>query len=147
MPAYDPLAEARERAGAGYDVRVLEPSPPAVPVEPFADDPTARGAAGAGQLILSPVSDGDVTWDALCRERADLVPFCAERWLGAWHTLSPLANHDSFLETLESLHALAEHVVCGARHRANGKIGLRFVRGGFGTPFYGDDEQVRVVGN
>jgi hypothetical protein len=44
------------------------------------------------------------------------------------------------------MHALAEHVLCPARHRANGKIGLRFTRNGFGTPFFGADEQVRVEG-
>ena len=47
-------------------------------------------------------------------------------------------------------HTVAEHVVAPARHRANGKIGLRFTRGGFGTPFFrtaaGVDEQVRVDG-
>ena len=40
---------------------------------------------------------------------------------------------------------LAEHVVAPARYRSNGKIGLRFTRGGFGTPFFGADEQVRVA--
>ncbi len=33
-----------------------------------------------------------------------------------------------------------------AREEANGKIGLRYVRGGFGTPFFGDDAQVSVRG-
>ncbi len=32
-----------------------------------------------------------------------------------------------------------------ARYHANGKIGLRFTRAGFGTPFFGADEQVRVA--
>jgi hypothetical protein len=147
MPPYNPRSEAREFVGAGYDARVLEPSPPTVSVDPFADDPTARGATDEGRRIVSPVTDGDVTFDALCRERVDLAPFCAARWLGAWPRLMPLPSGDLFLETLDSLHALAEHVVCGARHRVNGKIGLRYVRGGFGTPFFGDDEQVRVVGD
>jgi hypothetical protein len=31
-----------------------------------------------------------------------------------------------------------------ARHQVNGKIGLRFTKGGFGTPFFGDDRQLRV---
>jgi hypothetical protein len=47
--------------------------------------------------------------------------------------------------TRRSWHALAEHVVAPARYRSNGKIGLRFTRGGFGTPFFGEDEQVRVA--
>jgi hypothetical protein len=41
---------------------------------------------------------------------------------------------------------IAEHVLAAARHRANGKVGLRFTRDGFGTPFFGDDEQIRVEG-
>jgi hypothetical protein len=44
------------------------------------------------------------------------------------------------------MHSLAEHVLCAARYRANGKIGLRFTRNGFGTPFFGTDAQVRVDG-
>ncbi len=39
---------------------------------------------------------------------------------------------------------MAEHVVAPSRHQVNGKIGLRFTRGGFGTPFFGSDVQVRV---
>ncbi|MDQ1467175.1 MAG: hypothetical protein QOH10_1590, partial [Actinomycetota bacterium] len=39
---------------------------------------------------------------------------------------------------------VAEHVLCAARYRVNGKIGLRFTRFGFGTPFFGADEQVRI---
>ena len=34
-----------------------------------------------------------------------------------------------------------------ARRSANGRIGLRFTTGGFGTPFFGDDEQVRIEGD
>jgi hypothetical protein len=33
-----------------------------------------------------------------------------------------------------------------AREQANGKIGLRFTRSGFGTPFFGRDVQLRVLG-
>jgi hypothetical protein len=44
-----------------------------------------------------------------------------------------------FAETRESLHALAEHVLCAARHRATGRIGLQVVPGGFATPPFGDD--------
>jgi hypothetical protein len=36
-------------------------------------------------------------------------------------------------------------VLAPARHRVNGKIGLRYTRGGFGTPYFGADEQVRVA--
>ncbi len=48
--------------------------------------------------------------------------------------------------TRGSWQALAEHVLTPVRHRANGKIGLRSTRDGFGTPFFGADEQVRVAG-
>jgi hypothetical protein len=35
-------------------------------------------------------------------------------------------------------------VLAPLRHSANGRIGLRFTFHGFGTPFFGDDRQVRV---
>jgi hypothetical protein len=35
-------------------------------------------------------------------------------------------------------------VISPARRKANGKIGLRYTRSGFGTPFFGDDLQLRV---
>lgn len=38
-----------------------------------------------------------------------------------------------------SLHAVAEHVLAAARHRAVGRIGLRPVPGGFGTPPFAVD--------
>jgi hypothetical protein len=44
------------------------------------------------------------------------------------------------------LHRLAERVIAPVRQRANGKIGLRWMLGGFGTPFFGADAQVRVEG-
>jgi hypothetical protein len=46
---------------------------------------------------------------------------------------------EQFAETRESLHALAEHVLCAARHHATGRIGLRVVEGGLATPPFGDD--------
>jgi hypothetical protein len=49
-----------------------------------------------------------------------------------------------FAETRESLHALAEHVLCAARHRSTGRIGLEVVDGGFATPPFGDDH--RTIG-
>jgi hypothetical protein len=47
------------------------------------------------------------------------------------------------------LHAVAEHVLAAALHRATGRIGLRATPGGFGTPVFqldGADCQVRVEG-
>src|SRR5919201_4919297 len=51
---------------------------------------------------------------------------------------------EQFAETRESLHALAEHVLCAARYHAMGRIGLQVVHGGFATPPFGDDR--RTVG-
>jgi hypothetical protein len=127
-------------------VRVLEPSPPALQDEPFSDDPTARGTVELGRSLVSPVTDGDITWEELCRERPELAPWCTARWLGPWPQLGPIPCADAFATTRDSWHTLAEHLLCGARHRATGKIGLRFVRGGFGTPFFGGDEEIRIVG-
>ena len=47
---------------------------------------------------------------------------------------------DQFAETRQSLHALAEHVLCAARYQAIGRIGLTVVDGGFATPPFGDDD-------
>ncbi len=136
-----PRAEAAQRVGGRFDIRVLEPSPPVVNEPPFfADDPVAGGE------VLPIERPGARTWQDLCQEWAprdpDLAGWCADRWLAAWHRLTDLPA--SFAETLRALHAVAEHVVVPARHQANGKIGLRFTRAGFGTPFFGTGSQVRV---
>ena len=50
--------------------------------------------------------------------------------------------------TRRALHRLAEHVLSPTRQRAAGaKIGLRWTLGGFGTPFFGDEVQLRVEGD
>ena len=139
----NPRAEAQERAGEAYDARVLEPSPPTVVDGPwFADDPVARD--GAARPVVSPVSSGDVSWVSLADGDPDLEAWCRERWLGPYPALA--APPAGLVATREALHAVAERVVARARERANGKFGLRWVRGGFGTPFFGDDAQVAVVG-
>jgi hypothetical protein len=54
---------------------------------------------------------------------------------------------DTLATTVRALHLLAEQVVSPARERATGnEIALRWTPGGFGTPRFGRDEQVRVVG-
>ncbi len=58
--------------------------------------------------------------------------------------LSPLPP--DFARTHDALHAVAEHVLAPARYRAEGRIGLRATPGGFGTPRFGADEQLRVDG-
>jgi hypothetical protein len=139
----NPRAEAQARAGDTYDARVLEPSPPAVAEPPWlADDPVARD--GATRPLLSPVSSGDVLWQELCDGDGELAAWCRERWLGPYPALRAVPA--GYARTRSALHAIAEHVLKPAREQANGKIGLRFVRGGFGTPYFGDDVQVSVTG-
>jgi hypothetical protein len=141
----NPRQEAFDRLAGRYEVRVLEPSPPAVKEEPwFADDPTARDHVPAARELISPVSTGDLLWDDLARGNDDLAAWCAERWLGAYRRLE--APPPSLPATRVALHRLAEHVLTPARQQANGKIALRYVSGGFGTPFFGDDVQIRVDG-
>lgn len=50
-----------------------------------------------------------------------------------------------FAETRDSFHALAEHVLCAARHRSTGRIGLQVVAGGFATPPFGDGGRTIAV--
>lgn len=146
----NPRQQALERVGRAYEPRVLEPSPPAVTEAPwFADDPTARGISPEGKPIVSPVTTGDLTWDELARGDADLAAWCADRWLGAWRSLPPLPARRPLARTRRSWQTLAEHVLARARYDANGKIGLRFTRSGFGTPWFrglSGDVQVRIEG-
>jgi hypothetical protein len=141
----NPRAEAQERVPPGHEARVLEPSPPAVAEGPwFADDPVARGDAAPGARVVSPVSTGDVSWEQMAAGDPELETWCAERWLAAWPRLE--AAPAQLEATRRGLHAIAEHVMKPARERANGKFGLRFTRGGFGTPFFAADVQVRAEG-
>jgi hypothetical protein len=143
----DPRREAAERVGGRFDVRVLEPSPPAQSTPPwFADDPVATEPRRTDLPLLSPVGGGDRTWDELASDEPDLRDWCAERWLGAWRPLRPLPDQAVFAATRASWHALAEQVLAPARRGANGKIGLRYTVGGVGTPFFADDKQVRISG-
>ncbi|MEA2458931.1 MAG: hypothetical protein QOC95_1903 [Thermoleophilaceae bacterium] len=141
----DPRKEASDRLDGRYEVRVLEPSPPAVDEEPwFADDPTDRGEVPAGRTLVSPVTTGDTLWQDLAAADPELAGWCAERWLGAYRPLDPVPP--TLGVTRDALHRVAERVISPARARANGKIGLRWTLGGFGTPFFGADAQIRVNG-
>lgn len=146
----NPRGEAAARLDGAYEVRVLEPSPPAVTDGPWlADDPVERGTPPADVPIVSPVTTGDITWDELAGDDPELARWCADRWLGAWRRLPPLPARDPLRSTRASLHTLGEHVLARARYDANGKIGLRYTRHGFGTPWFrreGRDAQVRVDG-
>jgi hypothetical protein len=147
VSGFGPRHEAALAVGDRYDVRVLEPSPPAVHDDPFSDDPTAAEPRRPGAPLLSPVTNGDLTWDDFAHENGDFAEWCAQRGLGAWRPLSPTGDLDALHRTTDAWHTLAERVVATARHRVNGKIGLRWTLGGFGTPFFGDDEQLRVIGH
>jgi hypothetical protein len=138
-------ADAYARLEGRYETRVLEPSPPAVAGGPwFADDPAARGEVPAGRSVVSPAGTGGLRWDDLASTDPELAEWCTDRWLGAYRRLGPAPA--KLVPTRIALHRLAEHVVSPARRKANGKIGLRYTRGGFGTPFFGPDLQVRVRG-
>ena len=58
--------------------------------------------------------------------------------------LEPLT--EGFTETRDALRRLAVYVVSPARKAVTGRIGLKATAGGFGTPPFGDDEQLRVEG-
>jgi hypothetical protein len=142
----DPRAEARRRLDDRFDARVLEPSPPAVAEAPwFADDPV-NDAVGEGRDVVAPVPGLGTTWSDLAHADAALAQWCADRWLAAWRRLAPPPDVDALVATRRSWHALAEHVVAPARYAVTGKIGLRYTRGGFGTPYFDTDRQVRVDG-
>ncbi len=143
----DPRSEALARVDGRFDVRVLEPSPPADSAPPwFADDPV-HAVAAPGRPIVAPVALGGAatTWDDLVRTEPELGAWCADRWLGACRRLEAPTDGRNLVRTRNAWHVLAEHVLAPARHRVNGKIGLRYTRGGFGTPCFGTDAQVRMV--
>lgn len=137
----DARREADERVGGGYDVRVLEPSPPARTEPPwFADDPVHEPGPSAG-TVVAPVLGLGATWTELVAGDSALADWCAERWLAAWRRLPEVPRS---YESFRAEHHRAAEELSGARRAVNGKIGLRYVRGGFGTPFFGDGEQRRV---
>ncbi len=140
--ARDARREAQELVGHGYTARVLEPSPPAVTDEWFADDPLA--SSGATGRLVTPIPGAGTTWDEWLVDHPQQTTWVRARWLGAYDRLGE--PPPGFRETREALHRLAVYVISPARRRANGKIGLRYTFGGFGTPFFGHDEQARVAG-
>ncbi len=147
-PRYrNPQAEADAIVGNGLTTRVLEPSPPAVATGPwFADDPAA--VENGGQVtarVVTPTSAGDLRWADLAASDETVAAFCQPRWLANYQPLSAVPDH--YPVRRDDLHRLAYGVVSNARKAANGKFGLRWTMGGFGTPFFGNDTQVRVERN
>ncbi len=57
-----------------------------------------------------------------------------------------LVDLDRYIASRRALHAVAEHILCPARHAAVGRIGLRASPGGFSTPYFGDQRRVHVDG-
>ncbi|MEA2124034.1 MAG: hypothetical protein QOI80_816, partial [Solirubrobacteraceae bacterium] len=124
---------------------MLEPSPPAVHDEPwFADDPVAVDDVPAGRQVVSPVTGGDLLWSELAEDDPALAQWCMERWLGPYKPLQPAPVE--LAATRSALHSVAERVISPTRARDSGKIGLRWTLGGFGTPYFGADAQIRVDG-
>lgn len=141
MQARDPRREAQEIVGDGLAARVLEPSPPAVAGEWFADDPV-NAPCPPGVAVVSPISGAALTWAEWIAEHPEHVPWAQDRWLGPHRRLAEPGP--AFTETRLAVHRLAVYVISPARRRANGKIGLRWTLGGVGTPFFGEQEQVRL---
>jgi hypothetical protein len=140
----NPKQEAYEKLAGEYEVRVLEPSPPAVTEPPWADDPVNSGEVYDGRLVVSPIPNGDLTWEEIAGQRPEIADWCAEHWLGAYRRLEPLPS--SFAQTRKALHQVADAVVAPSR-KPEREISLRYTHGGFGTPFFeeaGEDCQVRV---
>ena len=141
----DAAAEAEGLLGGEFAVRVLEPSPPAVGPPDFSDDPAQAGAPDAsGRALVAPTSAGDLRWDDLAAERPELADYVRSHWLGCYAPLPALPA--GYPRSRDDYHRLAYSVVAEARRLANAKFGLRYTRGGFGTPFFAHDEQVRVEG-
>lgn len=142
LGARNPRAMAQRLLTGRFDARVLEPSPPAINDDWFADDPT--DPAGADLPVVGPTSAAALTWDRWLGDFPEQSEWAADRWLGAYRAIA--RPPETLPTTLDALHRLAVYVLSPARRRANGKIALRWTLGGFGTPFFGADEQVRVAG-
>ncbi|HEX6300332.1 MAG TPA: hypothetical protein VF148_07710 [Acidimicrobiia bacterium] len=83
-----------------------------------------------------------MTWSELASDDPAIREFVADKWLDGRRGLRALpAGYDT---TRRALHQLAFFAVAPARHAATGKLGLRYTRRGFGTPFFGSDHQIRV---
>jgi len=143
--ARNALDEAQQRLPSGLTARVIEPSAPAVnDGNFFADDPASLGDADPATTVR-PLSTGQMTWQKLAADDPDLADFARARGLGPWARLETVPA--GYASSRADFHKLAYSVVAAARHQSNGKFGLRFTAGGFGTPFFGNDRQVRMVAN
>jgi len=153
--ARDARQAAQDKLGASASARVLEPSPPTITVAPYlADDPVAVGDLSSEQTNKPVVVPAGMATDAGTSEVIDWNQWLAdnpgngdwiaEHWLGGARRLPPAPA--SLVASRTALHRLGAYVIAPVRHQANGKFGLRWTKGGFGTPFFGADRQVRVEG-
>jgi hypothetical protein len=62
-------------------------------------------------------------------------------------TLPAIDDQSTLVRTRLAWHTVAEHVVAPARYRVEGRIGLRATPAGYGTPVFGEQQQIRVAGN
>ena len=145
LTARDARREARDVLGPGFDARVLEPSPPATLDGEWPNDPVARGTIPPGSRLVTPVGAGDLQWSDWVWDNHAHTAWASARWLGAYRRL--VVPPAGYATTREALHKIAMYVVTPAQRRVNGEIALRYTMGGFGTHFFGDDEQVRVAGH
>ena len=144
--ATNPRQDAQELLPSGFEGRVLEPSPPAINDGEYrADDPTSLDGRDPNLQVVTPTTAGDMTWDELARRSPHLSEFASSHWLGAWPRLTALS--DPYASTVVALGQLAFFVIAPARYVVQEKLGLRCTHGGFGTPFFGNDRQIRVEGN
>lgn len=142
----DARAEASAIVGAAFEPFVLEPAPPAVAEGPFfADDPLDISRAATSAPLVPADHPGQKTWDDWLIGNPEQEPWVRERWLGGSRRLPPVP--DGYAQSRLALHRIGAYVIAPLRHQVTGKFGLRFTLGGFGTPFFGDDRQVRVVGD
>lgn len=144
VPPRDASAEAAAKLSPGQSGRVLEPSPPAITDDWFADDPTSRGTEADGRVVVSPTPDGDRTWHQIVGDSPEMAAWAERRWLGPWKCLAPLPEQFAAVRT--DMNRLTFHVLSAAREAATGKIAVRWTLDGWGTPFFGNDVQLRVEG-
>ncbi|MGZ5382497.1 MAG: hypothetical protein ACXW15_01700 [Acidimicrobiia bacterium] len=139
----NPQDEATALLPPGHEARVLEPSPPA-DTDPnwFADDPT--DPAGGMGTIITPILGEGTTWTELADADPDLAAYAADHWVGSYRRLEELPA--GFGAGRDALHQIAFFAVAPKRYVETGKLALRYTYRGFGTPFFGKDEQVRVEG-
>lgn len=137
----NPRAEATSLLPVGFEGRVLEPSPPAsTDPEWWADDPTDPTAARGS--VVTPIPGEGFTWEAMAETDSQLSAYAFAHWLIARRPLRPLPA--GYPTSRLAFHRLAFFALAPKRYGVTGRLGLRFTHGGFGTPFFGDDEQVRV---